>query len=510
MVAAAPSAATPSGNNNSSVIADLVAAFLQRPASAAIQAHQAATLQQQQVQQQQVLEQQVLEQQVQQQQVLEQQVQQQQVLEHPRHAIAAASAAARERLSAARLTIDDMRKVFHLSSAHAAHALGISINHLKRTCRRLNMDRWPFRKLASLKDLLQSVRDDPAIPAAQKDELEQQITEFTHRVMVNPNEKVEGILLVVRQSQYKQRHLDRKKHSSETHPASSGFALVPMGGLGPRGGGGEGPRPLSAEWWANISAAATAMGHAVALRNAATTQAATTATTQAATQAATTAATQAATTAATPVANVNTLDQALRIVQSIGTRQLQHQQPVESVVTTRPSHGTVSTTQAAAGLLPLAPVPLAPVPLAPVPFTPVPLAPVLLAPVPWAPQLPQGGPVFVMPSVTFKTINYVRLTLAAVKAMFPAARFPGGVLQHLPLTTHMRLEVDGVLRPEVHLSMQLRSTTGTNICITGLPFGAVRGMRRLGIKRLDADTLVLVLANASVQPGDPCKGIRTM
>jgi hypothetical protein len=41
--------------------------------------------------------------------------------------------------------------------------------------------------------------------------------------------------------------------------------------------------------------------------------------------------------------------------------------------------------------------------------------------------------------------------------------------------------------------------SSSSVCITGLPFGTVKGMRRLGIRRLDAETLVLVLISAQAQ-----------
>ena len=113
-----------------------------------------------------------------------------------------------------------------------------------------------------------------------------------------------------------------------------------------------------------------------------------------------------------------------------------------------------------------------------------------------------GGPVFVLPPVTFSSINYVRLTVPSMHAMFPVGRFPGGVAVHLPLATHLRLEVDGVLRPgsETYRNVELRDSGSSSILIDGLPFDAVRGMRRLGIRRLNHQTLVLVMGSAVPPP----------
>ena len=58
---------------------------------------------------------------------------------------------------------------FHLPSAEAADKLGMSNNHLKRMCRRLGLERWPYRKVASLESLRVGITADDSIPAAQKE-----------------------------------------------------------------------------------------------------------------------------------------------------------------------------------------------------------------------------------------------------------------------------------------------------------------------------------------------------
>ena len=101
-----------------------------------------------------------------------------------------------------------------------------------------------------------------------------------------------------------------------------------------------------------------------------------------------------------------------------------------------------------------------------------------------------GRNVFVMPPITITSISYLRLTVPAVRAMYPEGHFPG-----LPLVTHLRIEVDRVVRPEVYRHVELHSPDGSSgIYLAGLPYGIVRCLRRLGIRRLSADTLVLVLA----------------
>jgi RWP-RK domain len=41
-------------------------------------------------------------------------------------------------------------------------------NHLKRTCRRLGLERWPYRKLASLEGMRASIEADVSMPDVQK------------------------------------------------------------------------------------------------------------------------------------------------------------------------------------------------------------------------------------------------------------------------------------------------------------------------------------------------------
>lgn len=55
-------------------------------------------------------------------------------------------------------------QVFHLPSEQAAIALGVTHSRVKRACRKLNLDRWPQRKLASLSLLQGVVEKDEQMP----------------------------------------------------------------------------------------------------------------------------------------------------------------------------------------------------------------------------------------------------------------------------------------------------------------------------------------------------------
>lgn len=50
-----------------------------------------------------------------------------------------------------------VQSVFHLPISEAAHALGVGVTVLKKQCRRINIPRWPYRKLASVEKLIESV-----------------------------------------------------------------------------------------------------------------------------------------------------------------------------------------------------------------------------------------------------------------------------------------------------------------------------------------------------------------
>jgi hypothetical protein len=50
-----------------------------------------------------------------------------------------------------------VQSVFHLPIADAATSLGLGVTLLKKRCRRINIPRWPYRKLASIEKLIASV-----------------------------------------------------------------------------------------------------------------------------------------------------------------------------------------------------------------------------------------------------------------------------------------------------------------------------------------------------------------
>ena len=88
---------------------------------------------------------------------------------------------------------------FRLPSSEAANSLGMCTNNLKRTCRRLGLSRWPYRKFASLQSMRDGLTNKASTPEMHV--MLQRIDDEERRVTENPNETVEDDLVGVRQSQ---------------------------------------------------------------------------------------------------------------------------------------------------------------------------------------------------------------------------------------------------------------------------------------------------------------------
>lgn len=53
--------------------------------------------------------------------------------------------------------LKQVQEVFHLPISEAASKLGMGVTVLKKQCRKIGIPRWPYRKLASIEKLIQSV-----------------------------------------------------------------------------------------------------------------------------------------------------------------------------------------------------------------------------------------------------------------------------------------------------------------------------------------------------------------
>lgn len=108
------------------------------------------------------------------------------------------------------LTKDKLDGLFDLPSKAAARAIGISNNHLKRCCRKIGIDRWPYRKIQSLKNLLD--RADAG--------LKEDINAEIDKIRRNPNRDIPDDLKALSVMSYKHSFVTRQRHGKEAYDTS--------------------------------------------------------------------------------------------------------------------------------------------------------------------------------------------------------------------------------------------------------------------------------------------------
>ncbi|GIM05738.1 hypothetical protein Vretimale_10055, partial [Volvox reticuliferus] len=101
------------------------------------------------------------------------------------------------------LSMESLRKVFHLPCVDAAVALGVAHSKLKRRCHKLKIARWPQRKLASLVFLRDALPNDPRLSASQREGIIAKIDAEYSKVMLDPNHPLDKELEQLRKSNYK-------------------------------------------------------------------------------------------------------------------------------------------------------------------------------------------------------------------------------------------------------------------------------------------------------------------
>mmetsp|Transcript_315 Transcript_315/g.793 ORF Transcript_315/g.793 Transcript_315/m.793 type:complete len:521 (-) Transcript_315:583-2145(-) len=131
-----------------------------------------------------------------------------------------------------------LRKVFALPRAKAAQLLDMSVNCLKRLCRKRGIERWPHRKLLSLDRLARCAHSRAGGDTAAHGLLEC-IAQQREAVLDNPNHDIDDALLAARTAAYKRSYAAKKKGGSSMAAA----APAAVGGECPagseQGGGGE-------------------------------------------------------------------------------------------------------------------------------------------------------------------------------------------------------------------------------------------------------------------------------
>jgi hypothetical protein len=97
------------------------------------------------------------------------------------------------------ITLDDLRRYFHLPIADVAKQLSTCTTALKKICRKLNISKWPYRQILSLTKTIQSL-EMASLNDHLVDELKQQYRDqiqLLHKaiaeVMKNPNKPIDEL-----------------------------------------------------------------------------------------------------------------------------------------------------------------------------------------------------------------------------------------------------------------------------------------------------------------------------
>jgi AraC-like DNA-binding protein len=77
-------------------------------------------------------------------------------------------------------TFASLAQYFDLPISQAAQLLGISETYLKRQCRVYNINRWPYRRIASLKARMQLLQDREERKPKEEQEMEDILSEIEH------------------------------------------------------------------------------------------------------------------------------------------------------------------------------------------------------------------------------------------------------------------------------------------------------------------------------------------
>jgi hypothetical protein len=99
------------------------------------------------------------------------------------------------------ISLDDLRRYFHLPIAEVARQLGTCTTALKKICRKLNISKWPYRQILSLTKSIQSLE-----MASLNDNLEEELKlQYKEQIMVlqkaigevlkNPNKPIDSLNL---------------------------------------------------------------------------------------------------------------------------------------------------------------------------------------------------------------------------------------------------------------------------------------------------------------------------
>ncbi|KAL6774075.1 hypothetical protein ACKKBG_A23670 [Auxenochlorella protothecoides x Auxenochlorella symbiontica] len=120
------------------------------------------------------------------------------------------------------VTLEDLKRVAHLSQERAAAALNVGNTRFKSACRELGMRGWPYRKIKSVRSLLYAIQKEPDsvhpdIWPAILWRLDRLVDHHFH----NPTEPLTEEFKVLRQAAYKRRHGQKRRSGDGAAACSS-------------------------------------------------------------------------------------------------------------------------------------------------------------------------------------------------------------------------------------------------------------------------------------------------
>ncbi|CAI5977509.1 unnamed protein product [Closterium sp. NIES-65] len=130
------------------------------------------------------------------------------------------------------MQLDELSQYFRMSIQNAARVLGVGLTVLKKRCRELGIQRWPHRKLKSLDNLIENMKEIHGPMAA---ETVEQLEAKKELLGKDPKQGLDPRIKTLRQVCFKASYKRRKAHTGSSLKALQGEMLA--GEMKERGGG---------------------------------------------------------------------------------------------------------------------------------------------------------------------------------------------------------------------------------------------------------------------------------
>jgi hypothetical protein len=115
-------------------------------------------------------------------------------------------------------TLQTLERLYGMPISLAAKVLGVGQTSLKRECRKLGINRWPFRKLKSMRKVVARVLAASQHPEDQNFKLAQKVVDYLKadhkRLRSDPTLKMDDVVCKIRQAIFKQDHMLRQHSGS--------------------------------------------------------------------------------------------------------------------------------------------------------------------------------------------------------------------------------------------------------------------------------------------------------